>query len=288
MAGPRLFWLTNAERTVSSPSGGMVLFPGEELTLHLTRSLRCRAGDRFLFCQPESGALYSGQVTDLSPLSIALSPVSDSKPALAPPKKSLFSLALAPLKGDFLAETIAQAVMCGIDRLIWLTTDRGVVRWSSPELLKKRERMEAIIREKSQLSGRTDRLEMDGPLPLRKLVDDPSRIFLFFDESDGGWGPGPPWWEVLPRQMLQLESPLELVAVIGPEGGWSGDERTVMRSVSPERFFRGTLGPRILSAESAILAVASLLGLSVGYARELDMTGSEPHTAFNSPEMEIS
>jgi 16S rRNA (uracil1498-N3)-methyltransferase len=151
--------------------------------------------------------------------------------------------------------------MCGIDRLIWLSTDRGVVRWNSEEFSRKKGRMEAIIREKSQLSGRTDRMAMDGPMTLWELAADPANAFLFFDESISSWG-ARPWWEDIVSERAGMGGNHELVGLIGPEGGWSDRERDFLKALPKDRLYPATLGPLILSAEAAILSVISLLGLS--------------------------
>ena len=269
MAGPRIFWLTSAERILPSPGEGSTLFPGEELSVHLTRSLRCQKGDSFSFCQPDSGQVFRGEVTGFSPLSLSIFPLENTSSFRVQRNQSRFSMAVAPIKGDFLSQTLSQATMCGIDRLIWLATDRGVVRWTPEEFLRKKGRMEAIIREKSQLAGRTDRMALDPPMTLFDLADDPDRSFLFFDEVASSWGGDRPWWEGVVSELAKKEGKHELVALIGPEGGWSERERAFLETLPPDRLFVGSLGPLILSAEAAILSVISLLGISGGYYRNL-------------------
>lgn len=125
MAGPRIFWITAEEKVIPSLREGGTLIPGEELSAHLTRSLRCQKGDRFSFCQPDSGQIFMGEVDRLSPLSLSLVSSTPSPSLSGPFNQCRFSLAIAPIKGDFLSQTLSQATMCGIDRLIWLSTDRG-------------------------------------------------------------------------------------------------------------------------------------------------------------------
>ena len=265
MAGPRIFWITSEERILPSLEEGSTLIPGEELSLHLKKSLRCKVGDCFSFCQPESGQLFQGEVIRLSPLSLSLTPQDSRRSYRGQHGRCRFSLAIAPIKGDFLSQTLSQSTMCGIDRLIWLSTDRGVVRWDAEEFSRKKGRMEAIIREKSQLSGRTDRMAMDAPMTLWELAADPAIAFLFFDEDISSWGPQAPWWEGVVSERAGMEGNHELVALIGPEGGWSDRERDFLKALPKDRLYPATLGPLILSAEAAILSVISLLGLSGSY-----------------------
>ena len=267
MAGPRIFWITSEERILPSLEEGSTLIPGEELSLHLKKSLRCKVGDCFSFCQPESSQLFQGEVIRLSPLSLSLTPQDSRRSYRGQHGRCRFSLAIAPIKGDFLSQTLSQSTMCGIDRLIWLSTDRGVVRWDAEEFSRKKGRMEAIIREKSQLSGRTDRMGMDAPMTLRELAADPAVSFLFFDEAISSWTSQAPWWERVVSGLAGMEGNHELVALVGPEGGWSDRERGFLETLPKDRFYPETLGPLILSAEAAILSVISLLGLSGSYYR---------------------
>jgi 16S rRNA (uracil1498-N3)-methyltransferase len=275
MAGPRIFWITPEEKVIPSLREGKSLIPGAELSLHLTRSLRCQVGDRFSFCDPESGQAFIGEVDNLSPFSLSLVPLITSPAFPGQSRQCHFSLAIAPIKGDFLSQTLSQAAMCGIDRLIWLSTDRGVVRWDKEEFLRKKGRMEAIIREKSQLAGRSTRMALEAPQTLSDLAAVPEISFLFFDETEALWNEGRPWWEGVISEYARKEGKNELVALIGPEGGWSARERDLLKSLPSQRLFSGTLGPLILSAEAAILAVTSLLGIASGYYRTLSSLEQE-------------
>ena len=267
MAGPRIFWLTSSDRMVSSSGERSALFPGEELSVHLTRSLRCQKGDRFSFCEPDSGRIFAGEVAGLSPLSLELVLLEKAQSSPEESSRCRFSMAIAPIKGDFLSQTLSQAAMCGIDRLIWLSTDRGVVKWDAEEFSRKKGRMEAVIREKSQLAGRTSRMSLESPVTLPELAMAPDRSFLFFDEAASSWISEKPWWEDVLSEFAGKAGNRELVGLIGPEGGWSDRERDFLKSLPKDRVFSGTLGPLILSAEAAILSVISFLGIAGGYYR---------------------
>jgi 16S rRNA (uracil1498-N3)-methyltransferase len=213
--------------------------------------------------------MFIGEVDRLSPLSLSLFPLAPASSLSGQSGQCRFSLAIAPIKGDFLSQTLSQATMCGLDRLIWLSTDRGVVRWDAEEFSRKKGRMEAIIREKSQLAGRTGRMALEGPMPLSDLAKLPGSSFLFFDEEASFWNEARPWWEGVVSEFAAKEGQSELVGLIGPEGGWSERERDFLKTLPPGRIFPGSLGPLILSAEAAILSVTSILGIASNYYRNL-------------------
>ena len=48
--------------------------------------------------------------------------------------------------------------------------------------------------------------------------------------------------------------------LIGPEGGWSDEERALVRGFEGRRVVRVSLGPLVLRAETAALAALAALG----------------------------
>ena len=81
------------------------------------------------------------------------------------------------------------------------------------------------------------------PVPLRRFVDelDPARRLYFADEAGG---------EAVARTFA--EGPAAIL--IGPEGGFTDEERAFVRGAGAAAM---SLGPRILRAETAALASLS-------------------------------
>jgi 16S rRNA (uracil1498-N3)-methyltransferase len=154
-------------------------------------------------------------------------------------------LAFAPVKRtqtDWLAE---KATELGAARLIPVMTQRTVAERVRTD------RLQAIAIEAAEQCGRTVLPDISEPLPLAHLLQhrDAARTLYFADESGGepvgaAFAPGP------------------AVLLVGPEGGFTDDERTAVRAAPNSIAI--SLGPRILRAETAALAALAAWMSAVG------------------------
>lgn len=253
MSGPVLFWITGGDRVQDLPEGRL-LEPGSLLLRHLTKSLRAKEGDLFRFVDPDRpDQIFLGRVRSLSPLLIDLS--CESAPSrLDGLMERSFDLAVGILKGESFEELIEPVTCLGARRLVPLVADRSQARWSREQFERKRPRFESKIREASQLSGRADRMRLEAPSSLSGLLGNREGAFvLFFDEEPSA----PSLREVLAEERAGKE---KLLAVTGPEGGWSDRERELFRDFEKTgNGSRTSLGNRILPGRLAPVVVASLL-----------------------------
>jgi len=138
-------------------------------------------------------------------------------------------------------EWIAQkATEVGVAEIAPLITDRTV------KLDVKRERLEKIIREAAEQSGRGIVPTLHEPMSFKQAIahaENNQRNF-FFDVS-GSAG--------------DMSGDETAGVFIGPEGGWSEEERTAAKHAG---FFIAGLGPLVLRAETAAV-VASYLATSI-------------------------
>lgn len=155
-------------------------------------------------------------------------------------------LLFAPVKKaqtDFIVE---KAVEMGVARLCPVATD-----FTNSERIRP-EKIEARIVEAAEQCGIA---YLPALAPMRKLsatLDgwDPARRLLFCDEAARGTGLSP------------LDPPGAWAVLIGPEGGFSDTERARLRGLP---FATATgLGPRILRAETAVVAALALWQSTLG------------------------
>ena len=109
----------------------------------------------------------------------------------------------------------------------------------------KLERLESIAIEAAEQCGRTRLPDIDEPLPLAHLLRhrEPSRTLYFADEAGGVWAP-------------DAFTPGSCMILTGPEGGFTNEERAAIRAAP--NAVAVSLGPRILRAETAALAVLAV------------------------------
>jgi 16S rRNA (uracil1498-N3)-methyltransferase len=132
------------------------------------------------------------------------------------------------------------------DWLVEKATELGVA-WLQPVITRrtiaervKLERLEAIAIEAAEQCGRTVLPEIFEPLPLDRFLKERGRRRVYFADEHGG------------QPIADALSPGPAAILIGPEGGFTDEERALVRA-SPDAVAI-SLGPRILRAETAALA----------------------------------
>jgi len=143
-------------------------------------------------------------------------------------------LAFAPVKRAQTDWLVEKATELGAARIVPVMTQRTIAERV------RLDRLEAIAIEAAEQCGRTRVPQIAEPVVLRRFVEemDPSRTLYFADETGGD------------RLATSLaEGPAALL--VGPEGGFTDEERAFIRGRGAEAI---SLGPRILRAETAALA----------------------------------
>ena len=153
-------------------------------------------------------------------------------------------LAFAPVKRAQTDWLVEKATELGAARLMPVMTQRTVAERV------RLDRLESIAIEAAEQCGRTRVPQIVEPVPLRRFVEelDPARHFYFADESGGE-----------PLAAAFEEGPA--VILVGPEGGFTDEERAFVRGngASPV-----SLGPRILRGETAAIAATALWMAAAG------------------------
>ena len=151
------------------------------------------------------------------------------------------TLAFAPIKRAPLEWLVEKATELGVAVLQPVVTRRTVVERLNPE------RLAGIAIEAAEQCGRTRLPLLLDPLPLAKLLAQPVTL-LFADETGG-------------VPLLTVCGPGPTTILIGPEGGFTPEERDAVLAAGATGI---GLGPRILRAETAALAAATLYMAGAG------------------------
>ncbi|HEX6375269.1 MAG TPA: 16S rRNA (uracil(1498)-N(3))-methyltransferase [Allosphingosinicella sp.] len=152
-------------------------------------------------------------------------------------------LLFAPVKRGRIDWLVEKATELGVARLVPVVTRRTIVDRLNLD------RLRAHIVEAAEQCERTALAGLAEPRKLETLLAEwPAERSLFFADEAGG-------------EPLAAE-PGPAAILIGPEGGFTDEERAAVRALPQARPV--SLGPRILRADTAALAAVSLWMASAG------------------------
>ena len=173
------------------------------------------------------------------------------------PQGPRLTIAQALLKGDRMDFCVQKLVELGASAIIPLRTSRTVVDVQGERGDRRRRRFESIARGAARQSGRTVVPTIENITTLDVFWSQVHRFDLLLMPWEG---------ESVRslRSVLPAEGPGSICVVVGPEGGFDASEVTRAREVG---FTTIHLGPYILRAETAALAIASVIAFYYGDPR---------------------
>ncbi len=198
---------------------------------YLRNVMRLHEGDEVQVFDGQSGE-WLARISDASRKAMTLTVERKTREAEDEPD---IWLAFAPVKRAATDWLVEKATELGAARLIPVITQRTIVDRV------KLNRLESIAIEAAEQCGRTRLPEIAEPVQLRPWLDgrDPDRTLYFADESGG-------------EHAALAFKPGAATILTGPEGGFTDEERRAIRAAP--NAIAISLGPRILRAETAVLA----------------------------------
>ncbi|MFZ1746483.1 MAG: RsmE family RNA methyltransferase [Nitrospirales bacterium] len=224
----------------------------DPLFTHLSKSLRMRPGDP-LILNDERNRRYHTTILQITKqaiystvLSIQESPLFSTTP---------ITLAQAILKGEKMAWVIQKATELGVHALAPLITERVIPRVPPGHATNYQERWDRIALEAAQQS---ERWSIPKILPIQTFQDflrqknKGIQIMLAERQEKAS----------LSTMDLPSDNPNGITVFIGPEGGWTKDEREIAKNLN---VVFATLGQGILRAETASLTSLVILQARLNY-----------------------
>jgi 16S rRNA (uracil1498-N3)-methyltransferase len=235
-----------------APDGAGVVLSAEE-SRHLRDVLRLRAGDEAFVFDGE-GREFACVVEDAGgrgAREARLSVRGEAEP-LRPESPLELSLAAGLLKGEKFDLVVQKATELGVARVVPVLTKRADVRLRDERDAAARvERWRRLALEAAKQSGRARLPQVEPPAAFADFISRTpleGDLRLLFAER-GGRG--------LDETIRErAATPSSVDALVGPEGGWDDAELDAARG---HGWLLVTLGGRTLRAETAALAVATLL-----------------------------
>jgi len=266
-------------------SADAALAPTLDQSRYLTQVMRLRTGDALLVFNGVDGE-WRCTIAEVLKKGVVLRAEEQVRPQHFGPD---LDLVVAVVKKARVETIVEKAAELGAARVRLAITQRTNVEHV------RLDRLDAIAIEAAEQTGRLDVPTVADPEKLATILDgwDPSRRLMFCDETGGApvmraLSPSPSWGGTAERERspggdvqgdAQLSHPRTLAApppvpphkgegesrwaiLIGPEGGFSPEERERLRALPFTTAV--SLGPRILRADTAAIAAMTLWQAAVG------------------------
>jgi 16S rRNA (uracil1498-N3)-methyltransferase len=205
---------------------------------HLTRVLRVEAGEHYEISDDRN--VYLAQVETARKSQVVFQTISKIDPVAAPVQ---LILCAAIFKFDHFEWMIEKATELGVARVVPVIatrTEHGLEKAAQ----KRVERWRRIGLEASQQSRRDHLPEIDDAVSWKEALATPANHRYVLEEKSGA----PPIASAFPFARVASDA---VALLVGPEGGWTEDERAEFTTAG---WTPVSLGPSILRAETAAIA----------------------------------
>ena len=229
----------------SDIKAGIAIEADQDQFNYLANVLRMEDGAELLIFNGRDGE-WKVSVSFPSRKRIQLMPVEQARPQPAP---SDLHYLFAPLKVGRLDYLVQKAVEMGAGLLQPVMTQH--VQGKITNL----DKVRANVIEAAEQCGILGVPDVAEPVKLADLLDrwPRERRIIYCDEGDAGQNPLP---------LLTKVKEKHLALLVGPEGGFSDEERALLRSLD---FVTAIpLGPRILRADTAAVAAMAVIQAAIG------------------------
>ena len=224
------------------------LITGED-AVHITKSLRMSVGEVITLCD-RNKTEHLCKIERITSDGVQVKVVTESECMNEPTVEVTLFAALT--KGDKMETVIQKAVELGVHAVVPVLTDRCISRPDAKAAVKKQQRYQKIASQAAMQSRRGIIPEIHEFIDLKKaaeMLTDFDKSILFYE---GGGKPV--------REMI-VPSDKKIAVFTGSEGGF---EESEVELLTNHGAVTATLGKRILRAETAPLAVLSIIMFHTG------------------------
>lgn len=226
---------------------GLIFLNGKEAN-HIRNVLRMKRGDT-LSVMDGKGHLVEAIIEELHHKGVRVK-IIRSLPAPSPSPVEIH-LAQALIKSRPMDSLIQKATELGVNSITPFASERTATRIRPEHLSRKMDHWEEIMKAACKQSGRPNLPTLNPPLPFEALIGNAPhqgtlKVLLWEAEKEADL-------KGLLRSLGQLS---HIVAIVGPEGGFTPREIRIARNAG---FHIASLGSRILRAETAAITLLSII-----------------------------
>jgi len=226
------------------------VLPTLDQSRYLTQVMRLKIGDSLLIFNGRDGE-WRCVIADVLKKGVVLRAEEQVRSQSTGPDLELL---ISVVKKSALEFAVEKATELGVRRVRLVVTHRTQVQHV------RMDRLDAIAIEAAEQTGRQDVPMIDEPVKLGELLDgwEAGRRLMFCDETGGA----PAWASLSEPSPVEGEGSRKWAVLIGPEGGFSPEERERLRALPFT--IAVSLGPRVLRADTAAIAALTLWQAAAG------------------------
>lgn len=236
-------------RTFRNPADkidGKILIKGEDYN-HIKNSLRLSKGD--LIHQVIEDTIYITEIEDITTDEIICKIIDEDNVQYESDLNiTLYQCILKSDKNEYI---IQKATELGVNKIVFVETERTVVKLDEKKWNKRKIRFEKIALESSKQSKRTVIPDIEGIINIDQISNQENCLGLVFYENET---------ENL-KSCLTNNNKKDINIFIGPEGGISENNIEILKS---KGFTSVSLGNRILRADTAPISALSIIQYELG------------------------
>ncbi len=237
----RRFYIDKAK-----PPGEVAIISGQD-AIHIKNVLRLKPGTKIRLFDAKGGEYdaiirSTGQVAVKAEITGKSGPVNESCAHI--------TIGQGFLKDKKMDSLLRQLTELGINEWIAFFSERSVPRPDKKRLKSRMERWKKIARESLKQCRRSKAPETGRVLSFEEIVksgDDYDLKIIFWENASS---------DVFSPENPAGADPGRILALFGPEGGFSAEEAKLAKK---HGFLTARLGPRILRAETATIAGCTLI-----------------------------
>lgn len=232
---------------VSQPLGEEVVIEDVSTIKQWLKVFRYTKGD-FVILFNGDGKDYTYSLEKTSPSACSLTRTASSSSCMPTRKSYLF---LSVIKKDLFELVVEKATECGITDIVPIYSERTEKKNLNLS------RLESIIKEASEQSGRGTLLTLHEPLSLLEALEKVKEEATLIDDVYVATLFGKTVHEILSEKISSSKGS-SVAFFVGPEGGWSDAEEELFKNGQYTQLF---LGKTTLRAETAGITCAILASL---------------------------
>ena len=222
-----------------------VAYLSEDDLFHITKVMRAKKGDRIEVVSDDEP--YLCEVEGLRPLSIRMISKINENHEL----KNDIVLVAALIKGDKMDWVVQKATELGVEEIVFLKTERTIVKINNADKDVKLARYRKIIKEASEQSKRTRQPLLYQVISMQELSKIRADVKMIAYEGVSGD------CSSFNNELKKIKRGSRVAIMVGPEGGFSQAE---VQLAMANGYKQISLGKRILRAETASIYALSVIG----------------------------